>query len=314
MNKTAAHRSIARRAVLEKVALDNVGGEIGGLITAPVVGTAGGAGLGALIAAIAAARKGDPVGRSAGVGAALGGAAGYYGSHLAQLGGMLAAVARKRRTKKEQQEHDSRSHWENFIPGVSSYNFTKRLGRVYAGVGEPDKEKKAAEAAYVEGFCKAAEAAGVDPVALYKQAGGFLDTLIGSGSAAGANPYAPGIVSKLLANEDLRRAAVSGLAAGTTAALTSDKKNRWRNALLATGLVGGGTYAASATGVLDNFISPYRAINQQAKKFQRGQHAREITRTLRGPDKGSAYEAVRGVIDSSPTKVQQLAFVNTAKK
>lgn len=50
------------------------------------------------------------------------------------------------------------------VAGGAGYGLHKLLG------GNGDGEKKAAEAAYIDGFCKAAEAAGVDPVALYKQA------------------------------------------------------------------------------------------------------------------------------------------------
>ena len=179
----------AAEARTEKRALDNVGSEIGGTIAAPLVGGAGGAGLGALVGAALAAAKGKPIGRGAGRGAAAGLAIGAPAAHVANIGGILAGVIRKRRTKQEQQEHDRKSHWGNLIPGVGSYNYTKRMGRVLSGVGEPDEQKKAAEArdaAYVEGFCKAAEAMGVDPVALYKQAAPWaaIGRLVGKGLGA----------------------------------------------------------------------------------------------------------------------------------
>ena len=146
MTKVSSSRSIVRRRMLEKQALDNVVSEVGGSLLAPVTGLAGGASLGAIIAAIAAAAKGKHVGRSALAGASAGALAGYSGAHLANVGGALVGALRRRRTKKEQQEHDSKSHWSNFIPGVGSYNYTKRIGRVLAGVGEPDSAKKAASA------------------------------------------------------------------------------------------------------------------------------------------------------------------------
>lgn len=135
----------ARRASLAKVALDNVGSEIGGTIAAPITGAVGGAGAGALIAALVSAIRGRDIGRGAGVGAGAGAVLGAGGAHLANLGGMITGAIRKRRTKKEQQKHDSKSHWENLIPGVASYNYTKRVGRVLAGVGEPDEQKEKTE-------------------------------------------------------------------------------------------------------------------------------------------------------------------------
>ena len=179
----------AAEARTEKRALDNVGSELGGTIAAPLVGGVGGAGLGALVGAALAAAKGKPIGRGAGHGAAAGLVLGVPAAHVANIGGILAGVIRKRRTKQEQQEHDSKSHWGNLIPGVGSYNYTKRMGRVLSGVGEPDEQKKAAEAlgaAYVDGFCKAAEAMGVDPVALYKQAAPWaaIGKMVGKGLGA----------------------------------------------------------------------------------------------------------------------------------
>lgn len=194
------HRSIDRRAALSKAAemrksaLDNVGSEVAGTLLAPATGAIGGSAIGALAGGILAGIKGKSIARGAGAGAGLGALVGGPAGHLANFGGVLAGVLRKRRTREEQQEHDGKSHWGNFIPGVASYNYTKRMGRVLSGVGEPDKEKKAAEAAFAEGFCKAAETAGVDPVALYKQAFAVGDVarlglkawkgLRGAGSAA----------------------------------------------------------------------------------------------------------------------------------
>lgn len=197
---THVHRSIDRRAVLSKAAemrksaLDNVGSEVAGTLLAPATGAIGGSAIGALAGGILAGIKGKSIARGAGAGAGLGAMVGGPAAHLANLGGVLAGVFRKRRTREEQQKHDSKSHWGNFIPGVASYNYTKRMGRVLSGVGEPDKEKKAAEAAFAEGFCKAAEAAGVDPVALYKAAApwGFLGGL--AGRALGAARAARGAV------------------------------------------------------------------------------------------------------------------------
>lgn len=156
MNTVSSRRSITRRFALEKQALDNVGSEIAGSILSPVTTGLTGAGIAALVAAL----RGKNVRHAAGGGAVLGAA---LGAPLLEGGGVLAGVLSKRRTRKEQQEHDSKSHWASLLPGVAAYNRTKRMGRVLAGVGEPDEQKKAAEAAYLDGFCKAAEALGVSP-------------------------------------------------------------------------------------------------------------------------------------------------------
>lgn len=98
------------------------------------------------------------------VGVVAGTAAGGLGI---PLGGLLALIKR-RRTAAEQVAYDSNSHiLKNLlVPGAGSYNMWKRIGRI---VGS-HMEKKSADAAYVDGFCKAAELVGADPVALYKQA------------------------------------------------------------------------------------------------------------------------------------------------
>jgi len=144
MTKVSSSRSVVRRRVLEKQALDNVGSEIGGMLASPLTGAVGGAIPGAVVGALLAAANRRPISQGIGAGALGGASIGYVGSSAANIAGMLAALIRNRRTKTEQQEHDSKSHWENFIPGVASYNYLKRQGRVLAGVGEPDNAKKAA--------------------------------------------------------------------------------------------------------------------------------------------------------------------------
>ena len=233
------------------------------------------------------------------------------------------------------------------------------------------------EQAYAEGFCKAAEAAGVDPVALYKAAvdpaaaagaaallgGGALagsavtgddqsmakrvgKATLGTGLAVGGYKAMtdpkwqagirtgtqkamdiiremvgrmpakaasarhvksagildtlvadqngrPGVLPRLLSNEHLRRAAVGALASGTTAALASDGKHRVRNALLAAGLGGLGTYGASASGALDNALTPFKPVNGVAAAAGRRMTAQEIARKLRKPNPSSPYERMR---------------------
>lgn len=142
MQKQAEERSMARRTVLKKVAgLDNVGTEIAGTIAAPVVG----AGIGGLVGALSQVGKEktwmnpNPMVSGAGVGAGIGAIAGHGANAL----GMLIAALVARRKRKEQVAHDSKTHLENFIPGIASYNYTKRLGRVLGGVGETDEQLKA---------------------------------------------------------------------------------------------------------------------------------------------------------------------------
>lgn len=83
------------------------------------------------------------------------------------------------------------------------------LGTGGAGYGVynalQDGEKKAAEAAFIQGFCKAAEAAGVDPVALYKQAAGSSDH-----STANAVSEVAGFSVPLLLNVLSRRSLLRG--------------------------------------------------------------------------------------------------------
>ena len=141
MKKQAEERSLVRSEVLKKLAaLDNVGTELAGTIAAPVVG----AGIGGLVGALSQAGKGktwmhpNPMVSGAGVGAGIGAIAGHGANAL----GMLIAALVARRKRREQVAHDSKTHLENFIPGVAAYNYTKRLGRVLGGVGETDEQLK----------------------------------------------------------------------------------------------------------------------------------------------------------------------------
>lgn len=187
-------------------------------------------------------------------------------------------------------------------------NFGDRVGNWWARKFGPKPvtvPKTAADrsVAHLEGIkkCAAEDRGELRRLALTKAAG-LADTLLGSAKV----PYTPGIISNLLANEDLQRALVGAAATGATAAVTSDRKNRWRNALIAAAAGGVGTYGLSATGALDNFFSPYSDINAQAKKFMRGQHAMEITRSLRGPDKSNFYEQIRSQLESMPHKTHSV--------
>lgn len=133
-------------------------GGISGTLVGGGLGAAAGGGIGAL----AGGRD------AAGSGALIGGIAGLTLPTI--IGGIVAGIRRKR-TLGEQAAADTtgRAVAKYLVPGLSTYDSLKRLG-ASTHLDKSKKEKKAAEAAYVEGFCKAAEAAGIDPVALYKKA------------------------------------------------------------------------------------------------------------------------------------------------
>lgn len=137
--KEASDRSMIRHAVLQKAAaIDNLGTEVAGTLLAPFIG----AGAGGIIGALSQAGKNstlmDP--HPMRTGAAAGALVGMGTGHAANLLGPLVATIVKRRTRKEQVKHDSKTHLESLIPGVGSYNYTKRLGRALAGTGETDEQ------------------------------------------------------------------------------------------------------------------------------------------------------------------------------
>ncbi len=108
---------------------------LGGIPAA--LATAGvGAGLGGIIGGAAGGREGALGGTA--IGAGIGGAA----TVAATVVGAIAAAIRRRRTAKEQMEHDEGSIAPDLlIPGVSTYNFYKRVGRSQ-GDREDDVAKK----------------------------------------------------------------------------------------------------------------------------------------------------------------------------
>ena len=139
-----------------------------------------------------------------------------------------------------------------------------------------------------------------------KRAAGVLDTLIGDKNGN------PGILSRVLANEHFRRAAVGALATGTTAALTSGD-HKLRNALLAAGAGGLATYGASATGALDNVLTAFRPANDVVRATGRAVTSREISRRLRKPNPDVHYEQLRAAGDKyfSDLRVQK-AYADAA--
>jgi len=69
---------------------------------------------------------------------------GLAATTIANLLGMLGSAITKRRTEKEQIEHDARRRWENWIiPGPGMYNKGKRLGRSEGDYEEhPEEHEK----------------------------------------------------------------------------------------------------------------------------------------------------------------------------
>lgn len=172
----------------------NVVAEQLGAIPSVLVGGGLGAAAGGGIGALAGGRDG------AGSGAIIGGMAGLTLPVI--IGGIVAGIRRKR-TLGEQAAADTtgRAVAKYLVPGLGTYDSLKRLG-ASTHFDESKKEKKAAEAAYVEGFCKAAEMLGVDPVALSKQAAPV--------AAAGIDPRIIALLSTALGGAAAGSAATGG--------------------------------------------------------------------------------------------------------
>lgn len=117
---------------------------------------------------------GSMLSKDKGRGATVGGALGVGAAGLGHLAAMIAAAAKRRRTKEEQIEADKGSLLAKYlVPGKAAYGNLKRLGR---SQGERDedsengKSKETQKKAYAMGFAKVAEASGADPEALAKYA------------------------------------------------------------------------------------------------------------------------------------------------
>ena len=108
--------------------------------------------------------------------------------------------------------------------------------------------------AYINGFCKTAEAYGVDPGGLYKYAKSRMND-----DAKGATGLQK-LIAELSTNEDLHRAALGAALTGGTAAVTSDSGSKLRNGVLAALLGGGATYGVSRAGMLDNLPNSVRRM------------------------------------------------------
>ena len=114
---------------------------------------------------------------------------------------------------------------------------------------------------YMQGFCRTAMAAGVNPVVLAKLAGEGLSSNSRVTARRGEKKAASGIldsVSNTYKNMDpyVRRALIGGLATGLgTYALSNPyDRNRLRNSLLGGALGGLGTYTLDSTGATDSLI------------------------------------------------------------
>lgn len=173
MNKTAAHRSITRRAVLDKVAgvtkqatpLYTDEEDIKNYNRRKIIRRA-------LLTA-----AGGLVGMGAGKSMFMNPWTGQGGHPL--LGAGIGAGAALLGTTLMDKYYES----AGLDPTVPSLKARVQAEAIRPSSGGK-KAAEANEAAYVEGFCKAAEIAGVDPVALCKQAGSVKARLAGAlGSA-----------------------------------------------------------------------------------------------------------------------------------
>ena len=80
------------------------------------------------------------------LGGLLGVAAGGFSSLGLDIIGKISAAIRRRRTAKEQIEHDKKSVILNYlVPGFATYNHHKRLGRSQGDIEENDVNHKSRE-------------------------------------------------------------------------------------------------------------------------------------------------------------------------
>ena len=127
-NQVKEQEARALKKKLQSRARTNAAGEILGSATSMTLPTLLTTGIGAGIGALAV----DDGYRCGGalVGSIVGSLAGLGITATTNLVGALAAAITRRRTAEEQMQHDMSNHASNWIvPGVSTYNYYKRLGR-----------------------------------------------------------------------------------------------------------------------------------------------------------------------------------------
>ena len=127
-NQVKEQEARALKKKLPSCARANAAGELLGGATSTLLPTLLTAGIGAGVGALAA----DDGYRGSGalVGSIVGTLTGLGITATSGLVGALTAAVTRRRTAEEQMQHDMYPHTSNWIvPGVSSYNYYKRLGR-----------------------------------------------------------------------------------------------------------------------------------------------------------------------------------------
>lgn len=166
------------------------------------------------------------------IGGAKGEAVGTSIAGAANIGALITAAVRRRRTAKEQIENDKKSILSNiFIPGVSTYDMLKRQGRAFAENKDRIKERtekkksvKKASYSYWEEVKKAIDVAGKKyknlPVATKK----ILTTGAGALAGLGVGSISLGKDKKgrpkgNLLNSDPARSKILGTISGAMAGL-----------------------------------------------------------------------------------------------
>ena len=173
-------------------------------------------------------------GKGFGVGAGIGAGA----SMLAHLIGAIAAGVKRRRTKGEQLDSDSKSVASKYLlPGVASYNSYKRLGRSQGDRDENDKGKK-------------------------KDKGKEKDASAGLIKSARRRRTWMDGVAKMYGSLDpiTRRALMASLlsGAGTFAMSEGDTGTRLLKGLVGAGIGGGTMYGLDSTGLTDVGVDAVR--------------------------------------------------------
>ena len=127
-NQVKEQEARALKKKLQSRARANAAGEILGGVSSTILPTLLTAGIGAGIGALSAGDGNR--GNGALAGSVAGALTGLGITATAGLVGAITAAVSRRRTAEEQMQHDTSPHVSNWIvPGVSSYNYYKRLGR-----------------------------------------------------------------------------------------------------------------------------------------------------------------------------------------
>lgn len=127
-NQVKEQEARALKKKLQSRARANAAGEILGGVSSTILPTLLATGIGASIGASSAGDGNRGSGALAG--SVAGALTGLGITATAGLVGAITAAVSRRRTAEEQMQHDTSHHVSNWIvPGVSAYNYYKRLGR-----------------------------------------------------------------------------------------------------------------------------------------------------------------------------------------